>query len=190
MENTYVSISLIKDEFINEEFALISEDVNNNLLIFDINSACFVFKNVGLKEHSFKLKVGIPYIFIGNNKVVGCLVTHFHQDHIEALEEVVSYYEVEINKESFGKFKYETIETPGHTFDSKTFYFSKDKIMFTGDFIFKDGIGRTDLGGNDKDMINSINDFMKYNDDIILYPGHGPSTTLGQEKNNLLNYYK
>ena len=127
---------------------------------------------------------------IGNNKVVGCLVTHFHQDHIEALEEVVSYYEVEINKESFGKFKYETIETPGHTFDSKTFYFSKDKIMFTGDFIFKDGIGRTDLGGNDKDMINSINDFMKYNDDIILYPGHGPSTTLGQEKNNLLNYYK
>lgn len=127
---------------------------------------------------------------IGNNKVVGCLVTHFHQDHIEALEEVVSYYEVEINKESFGKFKYETIETPGHTFDSKTFYFSKDKIMFTGDFIFKHGIGRTDLGGNDKDMINSINDFMKYNDDIILYPGHGPSTTLGQEKNNLLNYYK
>jgi glyoxylase-like metal-dependent hydrolase (beta-lactamase superfamily II) len=127
---------------------------------------------------------------IGNNKVVGCLVTHFHQDHIEALEEVVSYYEVEINKESFGKFKYETIETPGHTFDSKTFYFSKDKIMFTGDFIFKDGIGRTDLGGNDKDMINSINDFMKYNDDIILYPGHGPSTTLGQEKNKLLNYYK
>lgn len=127
---------------------------------------------------------------IGNNKVVGCLVTHFHQDHIEALEEVVSYYEVEINKESFGKFKYETIETPGHTFDSKTFYFYKDKIMFTGDFIFKDGIGRTDLGGNDKDMINSINDFMKYNDDIILYPGHGPSTTLGQEKNNLLNYYK
>ena len=127
---------------------------------------------------------------IGNNKVVGCLVTHFHQDHIEALEEVVSYYEVEINKESFGKFKYETIETPGHTFDSKTFYFSKDKIMFTGDFIFKDGIGRTDLGGNDKDMINSINDFMKYNDDTILYPGHGPSTTLGQEKNNLLNYYK
>jgi glyoxylase-like metal-dependent hydrolase (beta-lactamase superfamily II) len=127
---------------------------------------------------------------IGSNKVVGCLVTHFHQDHIEALEEVVSYYEVEINKESFGKFKYETIETPGHTFDSKTFYFSKDKIMFTGDFIFKDGIGRTDLGGNDKDMINSINDFMKYNDDIILYPGHGPSTTLGQEKNNLLNYYK
>lgn len=127
---------------------------------------------------------------IGSNKVVGCLVTHFHQDHIEALEEVVSYYEVEINKDSFSKFKYEIIETPGHTFDSKTFYFSEDKIMFTGDFIFKDGIGRTDLGGNDKDMIDSINNFLKYNDDIILYPGHGPTTTLGIEKNNLLNYYK
>lgn len=127
---------------------------------------------------------------IRNNKVVGCLVTHFHQDHIEALEEVVSFYEVEINKESFGSFKYEIIETPGHTFDSKTFYFAEDKIMFTGDFIFNSGLGRTDLGGNDKDMISSIKEFMKYDDNITLYPGHGPSTTLGQEKNNLLNYYK
>lgn len=126
---------------------------------------------------------------IGTNKVIGCLVTHFHQDHIEALEEVVSHYDVEINKPKYGKFNYETIETPGHTFDSKTFYFKDINTMFTGDFIFKSSIGRTDLGGNDKDMIDSLEKFKQYDDNIIIYPGHGPKTTLGQEKINFIFYY-
>jgi glyoxylase-like metal-dependent hydrolase (beta-lactamase superfamily II) len=126
---------------------------------------------------------------IGTNKVIGCLVTHFHQDHIEALEEVVSHYDVEINKPKYGKFNYETIETPGHTFDSKTFYFKDINTMFTGDFIFKSSIGRTDLGGNDKDMIDSLEKFKQYDDDITIYPGHGPKTTLGQEKINFIFYY-
>jgi glyoxylase-like metal-dependent hydrolase (beta-lactamase superfamily II) len=62
--------------------------------------------------------------------------------------------------------------------------------MFTGDFIFNSSIGRTDLGGNDKDMTNSLKDFEKYDDDITIYPGHGPKTTLGQEKNYFPFYYK
>ena len=62
--------------------------------------------------------------------------------------------------------------------------------MFTGDFIFNSSIGRTDLGGNDKDMIESLNSFKKYDDDIIIYPGHGPSTILGTEKKYFDLYYK
>lgn len=127
---------------------------------------------------------------IGTNKVIGCLVTHFHQDHIEALEEVVSYYDVEINKEKYGEFEYEIIETPGHTFDSKTFYFKNINTMFTGDFIFKSSVGRTDLGGNIKDMIQSLQEFKTYDDGIIIYPGHGPKTTLGQEKKYFDLYFK
>ena len=126
---------------------------------------------------------------IGNNEVIGCLVTHFHQDHIEALEEVVSHYDVEINKPEYGDFKYEIIETPGHTFDSKTFYFKDINTMFTGDFIFKSSIGRTDLGGSDNDMKRSLEDFKKYDDNTIIYPGHGPKTTLGIEKINFIFYY-
>ncbi len=133
----------------------------------------------------FKIKKAVD-----NKKVIGCLVTHFHPDHIGALEEVVSYYEVEINKEKYGNFEYKIIETPGHTFDSKTFHFKDESIMFTGDFIFNRSIGRTDLGGNDKDMQNSLNDFKKYPDNITLYPGHGPSTTLGAEKKYFDLYYK
>jgi len=124
-----------------------------------------------------------------NTKVVGCLVTHFHQDHIEALEEVLSTYEVEINKVKSKKFIFETIETPGHTFDSKTFYFKKNNIMFTGDFIFKYSIGRTDLGGNEQDMIRSLEIIKLYPNNTVIYPGHGPSTILGIEKNRFHLYY-
>lgn len=125
---------------------------------------------------------------IGERKVVGCLVTHFHQDHIEALEEVLSTYNVEINKVTSPKFEFKILETPGHTFDSRTFYFEKNNTMFTGDFIFNSGIGRVDLGGNMNDMKDSLKKFSTYKDDIIIYPGHGPKTTLGQEKEHFRLY--
>lgn len=156
--------------------------LETNCYILSIDNECIV---VDPGDEFFKIKKAI-----GDKKVIGCLVTHFHQDHIEALEELVSYYDVEINKSKYGKFEYEIIETPGHTFDSKTFYFKKDNIMFTGDFIFYQSIGRTDLGGNTKDMITSLENFKKYDDSIIIYPGHGPSTILGKEKRYFDLYFK
>lgn len=126
---------------------------------------------------------------INDKKVIGCLVTHFHFDHIGALEEVLSYYDLDVNKVTNPDFNFETIETPGHTFDSKTFYFINDQIMFTGDFIFYSSIGRTDLGGNNKDMLYSLDLMKNYADDITIYPGHGPATTLGQEKKNFKMYF-
>ena len=126
---------------------------------------------------------------VGDRKVVGVLVTHFHQDHIEALEEVLSYYDAELNKVNSKKFEYEVIETPGHTNDSRTYYFKKINTMFTGDFIFYHSIGRTDLGGSNKDMKDSLEMIKKYPDKTILYPGHGPSTTLGEEKSLFSLYY-
>lgn len=125
---------------------------------------------------------------LGDKDVIGCLVTHFHIDHIGALEEILYKYDIGVNKEN-NLFKYEIIETPGHTFDSKTFYFKDENIMFDGDFIFKDGIGRTDLGGSDKDMQNSLKMISEYDENIILYPGHGPSTTLKEEKKHFNMYY-
>ena len=156
--------------------------LETNCYILSIDNECIV---VDPGDEFFKIKKAI-----GDKKVIGCLVTHFHQDHIEALEELVSYYDVEINKSKYGKFEYEIIETPGHTFDSKTFYFKKDNIMFTGDFIFYQSIGRTDLGGNNKDMMTSLENFKKYDDSIIIYPGHGPSTILGEEKRYFDLYFK
>lgn len=124
-----------------------------------------------------------------NLDVVEVLVTHHHFDHIGALSQVEDYFHIKENEKS-GYFDYEIIKTPGHTSDAQTFYFKENKVMFTGDFIFLNTIGRTDLKtSSDSDMINSLNLISKYPDDITIYPGHGNKTTLGHEKNNFRFYY-
>ena len=57
--------------------------------------------------------------------------------------------------------------------------------MFTGDFLFKDSIGRTDLEtGNMDQMKISLEKIKEYSDRYRVYPGHGDATTLGEEKMN------
>ena len=130
---------------------------------------------------------------IGDNKVVGVLITHSHFDHIGALRNFLTKRSIKIFKKSnleekeyeIDDFKFECIYTPGHSKDSVTFYFKEDKAMFIGDFIFKEAIGRTDLpGGDEGEMKDSIKKILTYDDDITLYPGHYEVTTLGYEKEN------
>ena len=125
---------------------------------------------------------------IGDRKVVSCLLTHAHFDHIGALDQVLSYYKLKVNEYKGDTFSFEKINTPGHTDDSVSFYFKEEKKMFVGDFIFYHGIGRTDLGGSDAEMKNSLEMMKAYPNDITLYPGHGPSTMLKEEK-NYFSYY-
>lgn len=157
-------------------------DLETNCYILTIDNECII---IDPGDDFLTIKEAVK-----GKKVIGCLVTHFHPDHIGALEEIISYYDIEVNKLKYGNFDYETIETPGHTFDSKTFYFKDINTMFTGDFIFYRSIGRTDLGGNDNDMKKSLEEMKKYNDDIIIYPGHGPKTILKEEKQYFPLYYK
>ncbi|MEG1310170.1 MAG: MBL fold metallo-hydrolase, partial [Bacilli bacterium] len=126
---------------------------------------------------------------IGKKELLGILVTHHHQDHIGALQELIEntkaeVYNFDAGYQHIGPFNFEVIETKGHTEDSKTFYFKDENFMFTGDFLFKESIGRTDfMGGSMKEMLKSIELIKKY-DDCLVYPGHGPSTTLEYEKQN------
>ncbi len=77
------------------------------------------------------------------------------------------------------------IHTPGHTSGGISILLNC-RYLFTGDTIFKDGIGRTDLYDGDYDIeINSImNKILTLPEDIIIYPGHGPSTTIRAELKN------
>lgn len=134
---------------------------------------------------------------IGNRHVVGIIVTHYHFDHIGALDILKNKYNVmvyDINNLSEGEnkisdFNFNVIYTPGHKEDAITIYFVKENIMFTGDFIFRDSIGRCDLpGGNLEEMIKSIEKIKTYGDSLI-YPGHGDKTTLKYEINNNM-YFK
>ena len=84
---------------------------------------------------------------------------------------------------SFGKVKIEVIATPGHTPGGISLLI--DESLFTGDTLFKGSVGRSDLaGGNHNVLIESIkNKLMVLSDNIEVHPGHGPSTTIGKERN-------
>ena len=135
---------------------------------------------------------------IGDNKVLGVLITHSHFDHIGALRNFLTKRSIKIFKKSnleekeynIGDFTFKCIYTPGHSADSVTFYFEEEKAMFVGDFIFKGSIGRCDLPtGDEKKMTESIQKIKAYSGDIEIYNGHGDKTTLKEEIENNI-YFK
>lgn len=75
---------------------------------------------------------------------------------------------------------------PGHAEGSVCFYSEAEKFVITGDVLFKDTIGRTDLPtGNLNILLKSIQDrLFTLPPDTVVYPGHGPETTIGYEINN------
>ena len=122
-----------------------------------------------------------------DKNISAILVTHNHFDHIGAINQFknIKIYDYKNLKEqiyNIDDFKFEVIYTKGHTNDSISFYFKEEKVMFTGDFVFKNSIGRTDLEtSSNEEMKKSIEKLKKYPKDITLYPGHGKETTLEEE---------
>jgi hydroxyacylglutathione hydrolase len=76
------------------------------------------------------------------------------------------------------------LETPGHTPGSVCFYSEREGVLFSGDTIFFDGVGRTDLpGGSEKKLLDSIaKTLMVLPPETRVFPGHGPFTTIEREK--------
>ena len=114
-----------------------------------------------LKENCYVLTIdkeclvidpGDDYNFIkkeiGTNKVIGILITHDHFDHISAVANikedyncaVYSFANLQEGEKLINKFKFNVIYTPGHTSSSISFYFKDYKVIFTGDFLFKESI--------------------------------------------------
>ena len=165
---------------------------NNNLIIID-PGAEFNKLDTIIQNNEYNLKA--------------ILITHAHFDHIGALNQLINKYKVpvyyhNINDEieynnlinveekeyTVGNFKFKVIKTPGHRNDSVIYYFYNENSMFVGDFIFKNSIGRTDLEYADsKQMKISLERIKQYDDNIIIYSGHGVETTLENEKQN--NFY-
>ncbi len=84
----------------------------------------------------------------------------------------------------FNSKKLEIIHTPGHTPGSISI--KMDNHLFTGDALFADGVGRTDFPyGSHETLVKAIKSrILTLSPDIVVYPGHGPTTTVGQELNN------
>jgi hypothetical protein len=166
----------------------------NSVVVGPLDTNCYILNNNG------KVIIIDPgdeedkIINEVNGEVVGIIITHHHFDHVGAMEEIKKYYKVNVydysnlkENNKIDNFDFKMIRTPGHTDDSITIYFEKEKSMFVGDFIFYGSIGRTDLGGNISDMKKSIESILLYDDDIKLYPGHFIPTKIGIERNNLIN---
>jgi len=81
-----------------------------------------------------------------------------------------------------GSLKLKVLHTPGHTPGGISLL--TDGVVFTGDTLFKDGVGRTDFPyGSDEDLVDSIkNKLLPLDDYTVMYPGHGPSSTIGKER--------
>jgi glyoxylase-like metal-dependent hydrolase (beta-lactamase superfamily II) len=85
---------------------------------------------------------------------------------------------------SFGQSSLKSIHIPGHSPGSLVFYSKEDAFVIVGDVLFQGGIGRTDLPGGDyTTLINGIlNKLFTLDDEVVVYPGHGPDTTIGKER--------
>ena len=84
----------------------------------------------------------------------------------------------------FGNTELKVFETPGHSPGSLCYYCAADKALFAGDVLFRYGVGRSDLpGGDGQQLYNSISSkLFTLPDDTKVYSGHGPETTIGDEK--------
>lgn len=84
---------------------------------------------------------------------------------------------------ALGKEKIEALHAPGHSPGSLLYYVPAAGFVLTGDVLFRGSIGRTDLpGGSHTQLLKSIADkIVKLPPSTIVYPGHGPSTTVGEE---------
>lgn len=101
---------------------------------------------------------------------------------------------------AFGATKLRVIKTPGHTPGHVSLYNEAQKVLFTGDTLFRESIGRTDLPGGDYSwiMTSILEQLVPLGDDVEFYPGHGDKSTIGHETlynpfvtevlNNEINY--
>jgi len=131
--------------------------------------------------------------------------THGHYDHVLANGEITAFTgkniyihpedEAMIEKDcgtlplsdnqefDFANSKILVVHTPGHTLGSVSFLI--DGNLFCGDLLFKQSVGRTDfLESSPKDMAESLKKIAKLDLQTNVYPGHGPKTTIGYEKEN------
>ncbi|MFB6356967.1 MAG: MBL fold metallo-hydrolase [bacterium] len=87
---------------------------------------------------------------------------------------------------SIGNTDVEVVHTPGHTRGSVSLYLENEAVLFTGDTLFKEGIGRSDLpGGDHQKLLNSVRQsIFPLPEETTVYPGHGPETTIEHEQSN------
>lgn len=157
----------IKDNFIDVKYIILTHGHGDHIgcvpKLKEATNACIIADSEE-KELLLDKKKNLSYR-------MHCGATEFDSDK----------YVNEGDSIKLGELKLKFIHTPGHT--KGCMCIKVGNHMFTGDTLFAGSMGRTDLySGDDNQMKKSLNRLKKYEDDIIVYPGHGPNTTMGIEK--------
>ena len=129
----------------------------------------------------------------------GCTL-HYHRDGVPLLADSSAYkrygLSIEFEPVTGGEFigetpraefagvPFEVLEVPGHCPGSLCFYDADKGVLYGGDVLFAGSVGRTDLPGGDHDLLlRGIREkILPLPDSVIVYPGHGPATTVGDER--------
>ena len=127
-------------------------------------------------------KYNVP-LAIHRNDLPMLLDSHKNSSFFFGFDTVIKEAEILFDKEETKECKvcrYSIINTPGHSIGSICILI--ENFLFSGDTLFCGSIGRTDLPtGNQTEIEQSLKKLTTLNEDIIVYPGHGPSTTIKQE---------
>lgn len=121
------------------------------------------------------------------------LITHAHPDHVCGQDFIEQTYGIKaiifpeegtLSIEGWHT-RIDVLRTPGHKEDCVCYYFPDESLLFSGDTLFAESIGRTDLPGGDMaTLLKSLARLMTLPNDTTVYPGHGFPTTIRHEKQN------
>lgn len=194
-ENTIVVSSEKKNAFIIDPGCYESYEVDEVLdyvrykelsIAGIINTHCHIDHVLGNNSLKFKFKTTLQ-IPKNEQEMFEAVVLFAPQWGINGYQPAdVDAYLQEGQELELDEISFQVIEVPGHSPGHVVFYEKRQKKLFGGDVLFRESIGRTDLpGGNHADLIQNIQQKVyTLPDDVEVFPGHGPTTTIGYEKLN------
>jgi len=161
--------------------------MGTNAYIFEKDKKALLIDSIGASEEA------LAYIKTNNLEPIAALITHGHFDHtagVEILKQQFTHIKVieagkDVHKDGpidIPEFSVHVYTTPGHSEDSVCYYIDT-AVLFSGDTLFAGSVGRANYSY--QSLLSSIKEkLFTLQDSTIVCPGHGPSTTIGEEKNN------
>ncbi len=145
----------------------------NAYIVIDENKNCVIVDTAQAPE-----KI-IEYVKKNKLKINSVLRTHEHHDHIEGIEDIKKEFKIDESLK-LGDKEVKIFKTPGHSKESLTYQIGK--FLFVGDLIFAGSLGGENYSY--ERLLKNAKMILNLDEDLFIFPGHGPVTTVKEEKEN------
>lgn len=195
-ENTYVAYDsesreamIVDPGMINDgEFSRIKDFISDNQLNVKIIALTHMHLDHCVGANAASRLYGAPIAASAADAILGVSIvgqaTRFgiylpESEAVRASIDLTDGYRFKV-----GEYDFCVIAVPGHSPGGIALYCAEQNVVFTGDSLFRSSIGRTDLpGGNSVQLVDSVrNKLLTLPPDTVVLPGHGPATTVGEER--------